>query len=425
MTPSTKSGATCRSCGASELTTFLSLGAMPLADGLLKPEDLDAFEPRFPLDVALCRGCSLVQILETVPPEVLFCRDYPYFSSFSETLLAHSRRNVEALVASRGLGPKSLAVELASNDGYLLQYFVKRGVPVLGIDPAEGPVAAARARGIPTLQAFFGRDLALELRREGKRADVIVANNVLAHVADLNGFVAGIALLLKDDGVAVIECPYVKDLVDDAEFDTIYHEHLCYFSVTALDALFRRHGLSLVHLDRLPIHGGSLRLYVEPAGGPGRAAPASGPAGGRGEAVARALEAEARAGLDDIGYYAGFAARVEAIRAGLRTLLSDLKGCGKRIAGYGAAAKGAVLLNYAGIDGRFLDYIVDRNVHKQGRYVPGVRLPIHDPARLLDDRPDYVLLLPWNLRNEVLRQQREYRVGGGRFIIPIPHLEIV
>src|SRR5579863_4068475 len=297
----------CRSCEGQELSVFLSLGNMPLSDGFLAPDDLARQEPRFPLDVAFCRDCALAQILETVPPEELFGADYPYFSSFTDALLKHSQANVEARITERRLDGGSLVVELASNDGYLLQYYRARGVPVLGIDPAPGPVAAARARGVDTLQAFFGRDLALRLAAEGRRADIIHANNVLAHVADTNGFVSGIGTLLKDDGVAVIEVPYVKDLIDHGEFDTIYHEHLCYFSVTALRNLFERHGLFLNRVEPLAIHGGSLRLFV-------------GKQEGGDPSVARYLQAERQAGVDEYEYYTGFSARVGRIRSGLVTL---------------------------------------------------------------------------------------------------------
>ena len=403
---------TCRSCRASDLTTFLSLGKVPLVDALLKQEDLDEPEGRYPLDVAFCGSCSLVQILETVPPEVLFCRDYPYYSSFSDSLLEHSQQNVQSLIASRKLHTGSLVVELASNDGYLLQYFAGQKIPVLGIDPAEGPARAAIEKGIPTLCSFFGRDLALQLRKEAKRADVIIANNVLAHVADLNGFVEGISILLKENGVAVIEAPYVKDLIDRCEFDTIYHEHLCYFSVTALTALFRRHGLSLNHVEHLPIHGGSLRLFV-----------------GTKEEVAASvredLKKEADQKLNQVSYYTNFAAKVTAIKDALLTMLQKMKDSGKRIAAYGAAAKGSILLNYVGIGTDLIDFVVDRNVHKQGRFMPGMRIPIYEPARILREMPDYILLLPWNFKDEILSQQDEYRRKGGRFIIPIPFPEVV
>jgi SAM-dependent methyltransferase len=385
---------------------------MPLSDGLLEPTQLVDDEPRYPLDVAFCSGCALVQILETVPPEELFGADYPYFSSFTDTLLRHSESNVKQRVEERSLTRDSLVVELASNDGYLLQFYRDRGIPVLGIDPAPGPVAAARAKGIDTLQSFFGRDLAQELASAGRRADVIHANNVLAHVADTNGFVAGISLLLKDSGVAVIEVPYVKDLIDHGEFDTIYHEHLCYFSVSALCPLFRRHGLHLVRVEPLAIHGGSLRLFVERTDRPE-------------ESVLRYLESERRLGLDRLEYYADFSSRVNAIRTELATLLQDLKRRNARIVGYGAAAKGTIMLNYVGIGQETLDFVADRNIHKQGRYIPGVRLPIDSPERVLAEQPDYVLILPWNFKDEIMAQQAEYRRRGGRFIVPVPRPAIL
>jgi SAM-dependent methyltransferase len=402
----------CRSCGGKELSVFLSLGDMPLSDGLLAPEDLERQEPRYPLDVAFCPDCALAQILETVPPERLFGVDYPYFSSFTDALLKHSAANVEARIGERQLDGDSLVVELASNDGYLLQYYRARGIPVLGIDPAPGPVAAARARGIETLQAFFGRDLAMRLAADGRLADVIHANNVLAHVADTNGFVAGIGMLLKEDGVAVIEVPYVKELIDRGEFDTIYHEHLCYFSVTALVRLFQRHALSLHRVEPLEIHGGSLRLFVGKRERDDRS-------------VAQYLQAERLAGVDEFEYYAGFSASVGRIRGELLALLGRLKRAGARVAGYGAAAKGTILLNFAGVGREVLDFVADRNVHKQGRYIPGVRLPIVSPARILQEQPDYLLILPWNFKEEIMEQQAEYRRRGGRFIVPVPQPVII
>ena len=404
--------ARCRSCGGRDLSIFLSLGNLPLSDGFLEASQLAQEEGRYPLDVAFCPDCALVQILETVPPEKLFGADYPYFSSFTDTLLRHSESNVRARVMERGLGPQSLVVELASNDGYLLQYYRERGIPVLGIDPAPGPVAAAREKGIDSLLAFFGSELAGKLVAQGRRADVIHANNVLAHVADTNGFVEGIATLLKDDGVAVIEAPYVRDLIDHGEFDTIYHEHLCYFSVTALKNLFERHGLSLNRVEPLAIHGGSLRLFVEKHSAPEAS-------------VTEYLETERRLGLDRLGYYAGFSVRVAGIRSELIALLQDLKRRGARIAGYGAAAKGTIMLNYAGLGGDVLDFVVDRNVHKQGRYVPGVRLRIEPPERVLQSQPDYLLILPWNFKDEIMTQQDEYRRRGGHFIVPVPRPTIL
>lgn len=380
---------------------------MPLSDGLLRPDQLDRPEPRFPLDVAFCEACSLVQIEHTVAPEILFDADYPYFSSVSETVVENARANVEARLAERRLGPTSLVVELASNDGYLLQFYQARGVPVLGIDPAPGPAAEARRRGIDTLVAFFGLGLGQKLAAEGRQADILHANNVLAHVADTNGFVSGIATLLKPDGVAVLEVPYVRDLVEKVAFDTIYHEHLCYFSVTSVQALFARHGLRLIRVERIPIHGGSLRLFAAKSG--------------EVDASVRALLAEERAdGIDRFDYYASFGERVETLRQKLVDLLARLKAEGARIVGYGAAAKGTILLNSCGIDARFLDYVVDRNPHKQGRYVPGVRLLIKSPEVLATDRPDVLLILPWNITEEIMRQQHAFRAAGGRFIVPIP-----
>jgi SAM-dependent methyltransferase len=398
----------CRLCDGDSLYSVLALGRTPLADALLREEELKSPEPTFPLELSFCSNCGLSQIAETVPPEVLFCRDYPYYSSFSDALLRHARDNAEKLIESRGLNEKSLVVEIASNDGYMLRNFIAHGIPVLGIDPAEGPARAAREWGIPTLGRFFGQSLAEELRAQGRQADVIIASNVLAHVPDLHGFVAGIATLLKPDGVAVIEAPYVKDLVDRCEFDTIYHEHLCYFSVCVLDLLFRRHGLHANHVEHLPIHGGSLRLFAEPR-----------------ERTRFPLTAwlneEAALGVDRIEYYLRFAAKAQRIRGELRALLARLKHQGKRIAAYGAAAKGATLINYVGIGKELIDFVVDRNTHKQGLYMPGKHLPIVAPEKLLEEQPDYTLLLSWNFSDEILQQQEEYRRLGGKFIIPIPH----
>jgi len=402
----------CRSCGYPELTQVLDLGLSPIADRLVSADRLEEPEPRFPLEVVFCPKCSLLQIRETVDPEILFCEDYPYYSSFSDELVSHSRANVLELIESRALGSQSLVIEVASNDGYLLRHYRERGVPVLGIDPADGPARAAEAVGVPTLGTFFTQALAGHLAAEGRRADVIHANNVLAHVADTNGFVAGLAELVQGDGVVVIEVPYVKDLIDHVEFDTIYHQHLCYFSVTALDSLFRRHGLYLNGVRRLPIHGGSLRLYVEPRERIG-------------DSVSELLRLERESGVDRLDYYLGFARRVERVRMELLALLRGLKGEGRRIAAYGAAAKACTLLNTVGIGRDLVDYVVDRNVHKHGRYMPGQRQPIFGVERLLEDQPDYCLLLAWNFATEIAAQQSEYQRRGGRFIVPIPETRIL
>jgi SAM-dependent methyltransferase len=391
----------------------LDLGRVPLANRLLDAHQLDEPELTYPLELAFCPRCALLQITETVPPEILF-REYVYFSSISDTMLRHSERIAERLIAERQLGPGSLVVEAASNDGYLLQFFAQRGIPVLGIEPARNIAAVARDKGVPTIAEFFGAELAEQLRGQGTQAAVLLANNVLAHVADLNGFVRGIKTLLAPDGRAVIEVPYARDMIDHVEFDTIYHEHLCYFTLTALDDLFRRHALAIVDVERIPIHGGSLRLVAAHAGA---AAP--------GTTVGLMLAEEQAWGVGRAEFYLGFGRRVAALKQNLLDLLGGLKREGKRLAAYGASAKGSTLVNYFGIGPETLDFVVDRSPHKQGRFTPGNHLPILPPGQLLEIMPDYVLLLTWNFSTEILEQQREYCIRGGRFIVPIPQLQVV
>lgn len=406
-------GYRCRSCGGGNTEMILSLGKTPLANSLLTAEQLGQPEPVYPLDLVFCPDCTLVQITETVPPEQLF-REYLYFSSFSDTMLRHAQALVERLIAQRGLNDRSLALEIASNDGYLLQYYAVRGVPVLGVEPATNIAKVAEEKGVRTICEFFGEELACDLAARGELADVIHANNVLAHVAHLNGVVAGFAAVLKDDGMVVSESPYLKDFIDNVEFDTIYHEHLCYYSLTALDHLFRRHGLLIHDVERIPIHGGSLRIFAGKA-----------EAYARSKAVTDLLAEEAEWGVGRASFYGKFGARVNALRESLLALLRDLKSQGKRIAVYGASAKGSTLLNYFGVNGDILDFVADRSTVKQGRYTPGTHLPICAPQKLVESMPDYVLLLTWNFADEILEQQAEYRQRGGRFIIPIPEVRVV
>jgi SAM-dependent methyltransferase len=388
------------------------LGHTPLANALLTEDELGQPEATWPLDLAWCPACSLVQITESVPPEMMF-REYAYFSSFSDTMVRHARTIAESLTDRCQLHGDSLVVEVASNDGYLLQWYQRAGVPVLGIEPARNIARVAEEqKGVPTISEFFGRELADQLVADGRRADVIHANNVLAHVPDLNGVVAGFKTLLKPNGVVVVEAPYLKDLIEHVEFDTIYHEHLCYFSLTALDRLFRRHGLEIVDAERLPIHGGSLRIFARHAG-----------ASTIGESVQTLLADEANWANSE-SHYLSFGQRVEQLRRELTGLLRTLKSDHQRIAVYGASAKGSTLLNYFGIGANTLDYVVDRSTVKQGRYTPGTRLKIYDPEKLTTDQPDYCLLLTWNFADEILAQQKQYRAQGGKFIIPIPNVRV-
>ncbi len=401
----------CRSCGEVRLTRILTLGELPLANRLLTHDQLGAKEPSYPLELVLCSRCTLVQITETVPAEELF-RDYLYFSSFSDGMLRHARKLTAEIIATQKLRPTSLVIEVASNDGYLLQNYQAAGIPVLGIEPALNIARVAQEKnGVPTLCKFFGKDLAAQLEACGQQADVLHAHNVLAHVSDTNGFVAGLRIVLKDAGVAIIEVPYVKDLIDNVEFDTIYHEHLCYFSLTSLARLFARHGLLVHDVERIEIHGGSLRLYV-------------GKTGTASSRVQKMLDEEAAWGVHRAEFYEGFAQRVERLRTELLALLWRLKAEGRRIAVYGASAKGATLLNYFKIGRDIVDFVVDRNTFKQGRYTPGTHLKIHSPDKLVEDQPDYVLLLSWNFADEILAQQAAYRRSGGRFIIPIPSVKV-
>jgi len=403
----------CRGCGRSGLEVVLDLGEMPLANAILTEADLALPEPRYPLALAYCPGCWLVQVTDTVAPDLLF-REYTYFSSVSDAFVEHARGIAERLIAQLGLGPDSLVVEPASNDGYLLQHYARAGIPVLGIDPARNVAEVATAHGVPTLAEFFTRDLADELARSGRMADVVHANNVIAHVPDLNGFVAGIARILKPAGVAVVEAPYLREMVERLEFDTIYHEHIFYHSLTTLSRLFEGAGLSVVDVERIAVHGGSLRVFAMRSG-------AREPS----EAVRSLLAEEAAVGLCTPEYYASFAGRVEALKRDLRAMLAALRSQGHTVAAYGAAAKGTVLLNAFDLGPDLISFVADRSPYKQGHLMPGVHIPIVAPDQLVARRPEECLLLVWNFADEILAQQAEYRRLGGRFIIPDPKPTLV
>jgi hypothetical protein len=408
----------CRSCGNLDIKSILSLGNTPLANRLLTEDQLEEVEPAYPLDLVFCPQCTLVQITETVAPEELF-RDYLYFSSVSDTIVDSARVLTERILEKRGLNSKSLALEIASNDGYLLKNYKAHGIEVLGIEPARNIARVACEAGIPTIEEFFNDEVARQLVSKGKSADVIHANNVVAHVADLHGVVAGIATLLKPDGVAIIENHYVKDLIDHTEFDSIYHEHLCYYSLTSFKNLFAKHGLALVDAERIPLHGGSLRVYFQRADGPQSLAK-------DGAARANALLEEERSwGVGDFSFYQNFGKKVAGLKEQLVSTLRKLKTEGHHIAVYGASAKSTTLLNYYGIGKETIDFVVDKSPAKQNHFTPGTHLPIYDPQKLLEMKPEYALMLSWNFAEEILRQQSKYTEEGGKFIIPIPALRIV
>lgn len=404
----------CRSCNKPLNNLIVSLGKTPLANSLLRKDQLNDTELTFPLDLYLCESCSLVQIKQTVSPNIF--KNYVYFSSYSDTMLDSAQKISQKMIDKMNLGKDSLVVELASNDGYLLQYYVSKHVPVLGIDPAENIAVVAEKKGVPTIADFFSSDLALKLASNNQQADVLHANNVLAHVSNLIDFVKGIKIILKPEGIAVIEVPYVLDMIEKNEFDTIYHEHLCYFSLTALNNLFSSIGLKIIDVERLKIHGGSLRVFISH----GDALTHQ-----QDSAVKTLLEYEDDIGITENKYYKHFSELIELNKRKLLTLLNDLKTQGKKIAAYGASAKGSTLLNVFGINDEIIDFVVDRSSAKQGLYTPGSHLPILAPEELIKKMPAYVLLLTWNFKEEILKQQAEYCSKGGKFIVPIPSPAIV
>jgi SAM-dependent methyltransferase len=404
----------CRFCGADLRHVVVDLGMSPLCESYVPPERLGDMEPFYPLVVYVCESCFLVQVEELVPPETIFT-EYAYFSSYADSWVEHAERFADSVTRRLDLGPGSLVVELASNDGYLLQHFVRRGVPVLGIEPAANVAAAATAKGIPTEVTFFGETAAKELRDRGKLADLVVANNVLAQVPDLNGFIEGIRLILKPGAVATFEFPHLRRLIDGNQFDTIYHEHFSYFSFTTAREILRAHGLRVFDVEELSTHGGSLRVWAS-ADGPEEMAATAG--------VGRLLASEDAAGVRRPDSYDVFARRVAATKRALLRFLIEQKEAGRTIAGYGAPGKGNTLLNYCGIRRDFLDYTVDRNPYKQGRFLPGTRIPIHPVERIAETRPDFLLILPWNFREEIMTQMSFIRDWGGRFVVPIPEVRV-
>jgi SAM-dependent methyltransferase len=405
----------CRSCGTPLTHVFVDLGMSPVSNAMRHPSQARDAEPFYPLKTFVCDDCKLVQIEDVQPAESHFHGSYTYFSSYSASWLAHAERYAAMMTERFKLGPQSRVIEVASNDGYLLQYFQRRGIPVLGIDPAANCAEVAkREKGIETLVRFFGKATATEVAAQGK-ADVIAGNNVLAHVPDINDFVAGFKILLKETGVITIEFPHLLRLIEANYFDTIYHEHYSYLSLLSVERLFARHGLTVFDVEELTTHGGSLRIF---AGHEGHVPKAS-------ERLDAFRAREAAAGLDTLPAYAAFAGKVRKAKRALLECLIKLKEEGKSIVAYGAAAKGNTLLNYCGIRGDFLDYAVDASPHKQGLLLPGTAIPVYAPERIFETKPDYVLILPWNLRDEIIAQTEGIRAWGGKFIVPLPEPEII
>jgi SAM-dependent methyltransferase len=404
----------CRFCGKKLEHTFVDLGMSPLCESYLGADQLNQMEPFYPLHVLVCGNCFLVQLEEYVTREHIFS-DYAYFSSYSDSWLAHASTYTDLMVDRFGLGRQSLVVEVASNDGYLLQYFVEKQIPVLGIEPAANVAAVAIQKRVPTLVKFFGTETARELAMSGKKADLLLGNNVLAQVPDLNDFVAGMKILLKPAGVITMEFPHLQKLVEQNQFDTIYHEHFSYFSLTTAEKIFGAHGLTLFDVEELRTHGGSLRIYAR------HAEDSSKPVSDR---VTELRAREESLGYSRIETYSSFAEQVKQTKRKLLEFLIEAKASGKTIVGYGAPGKGNTLLNYCAIRTDFLDYTVDRNPYKHGKFLPGTHVPIYPPERIRETRPDFVLILPWNLKDEIIKQNAFIREWGGKFVVPIPEVKV-
>ncbi len=412
--PPPMTGSACISCGTPLHRSFVDLGMSPLCESYVPPEKLNEMEPFYPLHVYVCESCFLVQLEEFVSPEEIFT-EYAYFSSYAESWVAHMRDYAEMVAGRLRLSKDSFVVEVASNDGYLLQHFVRMGIPVLGIEPARNVAQVAIEKGVPTLVRFFGAELARELVEQGRQADLICGANVLAQVPKPNDFVKGLKLLLKPGGVVTIEFPHVVRLIAENQFDTIYHEHFSYFSFLSAESIFARQGLTLFDVEELPTHGGSLRIYARHADDERK------PLTDR----ARALrEGEIEAGLLRPETYASFDEQVKETKRKLLQFLIEAKRAGKKVVGYGAPGKGNTLLNYCGIRTDFIDFTVDRNTYKQGKFLPGTRIPIRAPQAIREARPDYVLILPWNFKDEIMKQMSHIREWGGRFVVPIPEVRV-
>lgn len=404
----------CRICASPLRHTFVDLGNSPLCESFLEARQLDEMEPYYPLKVMVCEECFLVQLREYVRPEHIFT-EYAYFSSYSTSWVAHAKAYCEAIAKRCSLGRDSLVVELASNDGYLLQHFLPMGIPVLGVEPAANVAKVAKDKGIDTVVDFFGVRLAQELAAKGRQADVIAGNNVLAQVPDINDFVGGIKILLKPAGVVTLEFPHLLRLIDESQFDTIYHEHFSYFSLITIEKLAARHGLRVVDVEELPTHGGSLRVYLAHAGGPHTVSPS----------VGALLATERARGFAEVRGYTGFSPKVEKVKRDLLSALIDAREKGLKVAGYGAPGKGNTLLNYCGIGPELISFTVDRNPYKHGRFTPGRHIPILPVEAIDAERPDIVVVLPWNLKTEIVRQMRHIGDWGGRFLIPIPKVALI
>ena len=406
----------CRFCGTPLEHTFADLGMSPVSNAFLKREQLNLKESFYPLHAYVCSGCLLVQLEQFESPEAIFNDEYAYFSSFSDSWLKHAKKYADEMVRRFRIDQSSFVVEIASNDGYLLQYFVGKQIPVLGVEPSANVAEAARKKGVDTLVKFFGVKTAKQLVAKGRKADLLLGNNVLAHVPDLNDFVAGMKILLKPDGVITMEFPHLLRLMRENQFDTIYHEHFSYFSFLSVEKVFARHGLTLFDVQHLPTHGGSLRIYAKHAEDRSKEVAS---------AVVTLLAEERTANLDKLATYGEFAEKVRVTKRKLLQFLVNAKENGKSIAAYGAPAKGNTLLNYCGVRTDFIDYAVDRNPHKQGMYLPGTHIPIYEPDHIFKTKPDYLLILPWNLRDEIVQQMSGIRQWGGQFVVPIPEVTVV